>query len=165
VTIRPECPAETTRPFRVAIWEDIPCESAPSVRVMTQGGIFRLLVSTICILALGFVGLATDMPSAAANHRPLTGTISGIFQEVGGPAPGNPRPLAGVVDLTNTTGKHVFFKTGKDGSVTGRIAAGTYMATGRSPKVESNGLVCESRVPVVIHAGHRAHFTVACDVP
>ena len=121
---------------------------------------FRTLGGTFCLLTL--VGAMTPAPSSAATRHAPTGSITGRFEEVGGPAPGNPRPLSGVVELTSAIGKHVSFDTGKGGSIKGRVAAGTYKVTGRAPRV---GTLCPSPVPVVVRAGHGRHFTVTCNVP
>jgi hypothetical protein len=34
-----------------------------------------------------------------------------VIEMVGGPAPGSPHPLSGVVELTSATGKHISFAT------------------------------------------------------
>jgi hypothetical protein len=104
------------------------------------------------------------------NHTvfpPPHGVITGVFEMVGGPAPGSPRPLSGVVELTSTTGKHVFIGTGKDGSIKGHVVPGTHKVIGRSPKIEGDVMetVCPSPVLVVVRAGHRTRLTVACNVP
>ena len=128
----------------------------------------RKLISSVCLLALASAGGMTASPSSAApHHTSQTGSITGVFEEVGGPPPGSPRPLSGIVELTSATGKHVFIGTGKDGSIKAHVAVGTYKVTGRSPKIEGNIMetVCTSPVPVVVRAGHRTHFTVACNVP
>jgi hypothetical protein len=105
---------------------------------------------------------ATGQASAAPRHRGPTGTVSGVFREVGGPAPGISRPLPGVVVLTSTTDRHVSFNAGKRGMVSGRLPVGTYTATGQSPDMP---MTCTGLSPVVVRAGHHTHFAVRCDVP
>jgi hypothetical protein len=136
--------------------------------VKLEIGIFRTRgpISAVCLLALATIGVMAVSPSSAASRpgRP-SGDITGVFESVGGPAPGSPRPLPGVVELTSESGKHIFFKAGKNGSVKGRIAAGTYSAAGRSPKMEQNVMICRGESPVVVRPGHHTHFIVTCDVP
>jgi hypothetical protein len=67
---------------------------------------------------------------------------------VGGPAPGTPRPLSGVVKLTSATGKHISIATNKNGSIKAHVAVGTYMVIGRSPKIEGD-VWCSSPVLLV----------------
>jgi hypothetical protein len=107
---------------------------------------------------LAAVTVAIVAPSAASpHHSSRTGMITGIYEAVG------PYPLTGVVELTDARGVHIYFHTGKKGSVEGRVAAGTCRATGLTPQFTRTDLPpCSGDGPVVVRAGHRTHFVVTC---
>jgi hypothetical protein len=118
----------------------------------------RVIVSSLCLVAL---------TSGCGGHQTSTGTINGVFQEVGGPPELGPRPLAGIVELTSSLGKHSSLTVGKDGDFRARVAPGTYSATGKYPPGKSGQLemTCQGLAPVVVHAGQAVHMTVECEVP
>ena len=124
------------------------------MQLIRRGGLAALVVAALT--------LATAGPSSASDH-PRTGTISGVFETLGGPPNASPHPLPGIVKLTSATGRHIRFVTGKNGLIKGHLAPGTYEASGHSP--EANLTDCASESPVVVRAGHRTRFTVACDIP
>lgn len=43
--------------------------------------------------------------SSTPNAQPHMATVSGTFVTIGGPAPGSPRPTAGVVTFMDSAGK------------------------------------------------------------
>jgi hypothetical protein len=106
--------------------------------------------------------LTTAGPSLAVGH-PGAGTISGVLETMGGPPNAGPRPLPGIVNLTSASGRHIKFVTGKNGSIRGHLTPGTYEASGHSP--QANLRDCEGESPVVVRAGHRTRFIVACEIP
>jgi hypothetical protein len=114
------------------------------------------------IIVLTAVTISVAGPSAAApRNSTRTGTISGVFEKVGGPPAGTISPLSGAVELTSA-GVGIFYRTGMNGSVKGQIPAGHYTATGH-PKIEQKDFICPGK-RVVVRAGLRTHFVVACYV-
>lgn len=117
-----------------------------------------VLVSALCCLPVA---------GSCGDHGVSTGTIRGVFEEIGGPSNLGPRPLPGKVTLTSSTGKHISLDVGKSGRVTSHISPGTYTATGYSPDVHNGQgeMACQGLSPVVVHAGRSVRMTVACQVP
>jgi hypothetical protein len=129
-------------------------------------------MSSACVVALALAGVVTAGSSSASGH-PRTGTITGVFEEVGGPATlpqfqrhrDSPHPLSGVVVLTSSTGRHISFQTDQHGAVRGHVAPGVYAAIGRTSGTSFTEMACPSATPVVVRAGHHTHFTAECHVP
>jgi len=121
----------------------------------------RVIVSLLCLVALA---------SGCGGHQTSTGTINGVFQEVGGPptlSSLGPRPVAGIVELTSSLGKHAIVTVSKDGAFRARVAPGTYSAIGKYPPGKSGQqeMTCQGLAAVVVHAGQAVHMTVECEVP
>jgi hypothetical protein len=97
---------------------------------------------------------------AACTRHSVTGTISGHLFAVGGPYPGLPRPLLGVVFVSGSQKLHVV--VGIDGDYWVVVRAGTYSISGRSPQYQGGHLVCHARSRMTVAAGTDFKADVFC---
>jgi hypothetical protein len=89
----------------------------------------------------------------------------GVLQAVGGPAPGTPRPLSGMVAITDHAGKVVTAPASSDGTFSAELPAGAYTVTGRSPLYESGAQDCRTIPPTTFEvvSGERSPVTLDCE--
>lgn len=103
---------------------------------------------------------------SGCSSSPQTGTVTGVFQTVGG-APGfGPHRLPGIVVFTDADGARTSVTVRPDGVLSVRLPPGTYRAVGHSPRVHSGlqELTCNALRPVVVTAGHTVKVTVDCQL-
>ena len=88
----------------------------------------------------------------------------GVLQAVGGPAPGTPRPLSGMVIITDHAGKTVTAVASSDGTFSTELPAGAYSVTGRSSLYQSGAQDCLSVPPTTaeVVTGERSLVTIDC---
>jgi hypothetical protein len=81
------------------------------------------------------------------------------------------RPIPGTVRFTDARHRVVRVRVGRSGTFSVGLPAGTYTASGRSPRVVEvdGGTVrqtpCTQPRRVTVTAGHSTHVTLACVVP
>ncbi|MHB1431538.1 MAG: carboxypeptidase-like regulatory domain-containing protein [Streptosporangiaceae bacterium] len=94
------------------------------------------------------------------------GQVIGHLLAVGGPAPGQDRPLPGRVVATTAAGQRVTVTVGPAGRYTISLPPGTYTLTGYSPHVRSGHgeMRCTAMHPVTVRASHRALRNVICPI-
>jgi uncharacterized cupin superfamily protein len=92
--------------------------------------------------ALLLVGAAAVAAACDGPVPRATGSVTGTFEGVGGPAAivnGKPEtqvfPLSGTVTFTDADGHATRFAIGTTGTFSVRLAAGTYSVSGRTPSV------------------------------
>jgi hypothetical protein len=133
----------------------------------------RVWPAVMCaaVLSLGSA-CASSSRSVSGTLKPIPsspgsayGTLTGVLQAVGGPAPGAPRPLPGEVAITNSAGKVVTARASTDGTFSAELPAGAYKVTGRSPLYESGAKNCRPTPPttVVVASGEPARVTLYCE--
>jgi hypothetical protein len=98
--------------------------------------------------------------------NPATGVI-GRFRIVGGPYPGENRPLDGVIEVHrgSTTGALVERVPTSHGRFDVSLATGRYVFVGRSAGLTSGGQGCTTGRAIHVTKGQAVHVTVQCDVP
>lgn len=88
----------------------------------------RTVASMLAVLA---VIVASAGCSARSGAAAPTAVVTGVFYGVGGPAPGLPRPLSGIIEAhrgTSTDGPVVASVTaGASGAFTVRLPVGTFV--------------------------------------
>lgn len=97
---------------------------------------------------------------AGCTGSPGSGTLTGHFSAVGGPAPGSMRPMRGSVTADGPGGRHVV-TTASDGSYRLTLPPGTYSVTA---KVPGGTGPCQADAPVVITRGTTSRADVICDI-
>jgi hypothetical protein len=106
-------------------------------------------------------GCASGAASAAAP-----GTVVGQFIRVGGPAPGSPVPLPGVVVTADSGGTRHEVAVGRNGWFRLSLPAGHYRLTGYSPLIGSGKVGCRAEHVIRVAAGKTTrHVTVTCSIP
>jgi hypothetical protein len=98
------------------------------------------------------------------NYFPQ-GTIAGVLQLSGGPAPGTARPVSGTATIVATGGLSRTVAVGSNGRFSLRVAIGSYAITGRTPDFVINGSegTCNGfPTPVDVVASQTATVTVDC---
>lgn len=77
--------------------------------------------------------------SSTPSAQPHVATVSGTFVTIGGPAPGLPRPTAGVVTFMNSAGRATDVTVGSNGTFRVELMEGKYSLSGRSGSNECPG--------------------------
>lgn len=105
--------------------------------------------------------------SAAPAPPAAEGTITGVLQAVGGPAPGSPRPLPGTIwlhrqkDAGSNQPQTYSMTTGVDGKFSERVSVGVYMLNGRSPLYQAFRADCVAG-PITVSPGRTTRVVVSC---
>ena len=119
----------------------------------------------VAVPAVGVLAAACSGGGCSSGPVPTDGTLSGVLQAVGGPAPGNPRPLPGTIQLRDQNGRAVSSAiAGADGKFSVRVAAGTYVVTGRSPLYQGGRVDCQATGPVSVSSGKMTRVVVSCQL-
>jgi hypothetical protein len=113
-----------------------------------------------------------------SGHSPATGSVLGMFEMKGGPVKpgakgGTPaQPLSGVIMFRDKKGHTTDVTAGQNGHFAGKLPAGTYTVTARSPQIRQqnpNGTYsdppCAGPVTAVMRTGHTTDLTLVCYVP
>lgn len=113
-------------------------------------------------------GTLDDRGSCKVPTKAREGAVDGELVREGGPEPGGPVPLPGLVSLS-AVGPELSYlvSAGADGDFQAFVAPGTYSLTGRSPKVLSDGqeMECSAAHRVVVRSGARTNgLRVVCNV-
>jgi len=94
------------------------------------------------------------------------GSVTGILERVGGPAPGSPVPLPGHVVAVNSAGAQFAVAVGNDGRFSLSLPAGSYQLTGYSPLIEDGKMRCITPHAVSVATGRtEGHVAVVCSIP
>ena len=109
--------------------------------------------------------------SSVAPNPPL-GIVEGRMAEVGGPAPGLARGIAGTLVATSADGHQITAATAAGGRFSTELPPGSYTIVGRSPQYQNNQFTCPGRYEggdavgdtIVIRANHVAHVELVCNV-
>jgi hypothetical protein len=116
----------------------------------------------IGLLVAGAAGCRSGPPRHPAPSTPVTGT----FREVGGPAPGIDRPLAGEILVYEGASSRGTQVNAAHSDASGRfrlvLGPGTFFFVGRSPSVA--GALCTSDGPVTLSTAPRS-VAVTCSIP
>jgi hypothetical protein len=127
------------------------------------------------------------VPSTGDAALPLQiGTVSGVLEAVGGPAPGSPRPLVGSFRIVTATTRSPagsellaqclpvpFYKpclaaspvtgaTKSDGTFVVDLPVGRYTVTGTSPMYESGSAACQGGT-IVVTREHTTKVAILCE--
>ena len=121
----------------------------------------RMCVPLLALTLVACTGVGSPRPSPTTAVP--TATISGVFQAVGGPPPGGPQPLGGVV-TAHGTGLTFTAAVGLNGRFTISVLPGTYKLTGRSPQFDNGTTACEGD-EVTARVGTITTAVIDCAVP
>jgi hypothetical protein len=93
-----------------------------------------------------------------------TGTVVGTLREVGGPAPGLNRQIAGTVIAISPFGQSWRATTTATQPFTLAVPAGTYRLFGSSPLINDGQSQCSAAAPVVVVVGKTTQVHVVCSI-
>ena len=94
------------------------------------------------------------------------GTVTGRLLRIGGPAPGSPVPLPGMVTATAPGGHpSSTVSVGKNGQFTIRnLPVGRYRLTGTSPLIDSGHATCRAAHSVRVRTARVSRADVICSI-
>jgi hypothetical protein len=121
-------------------------------------------------------GVATMVAACGGSAPRATGTVTGTFEGVGGPAAivnGKPQtqvfPLSGTVTFTDAAGHVTPFAIDMTGTFSVRLAAGTYTVWGRTPSVaevnkdgSTTPIPCSLPQSAQVRPGQTTRIAVIC---
>lgn len=135
-----------------------------------------VLLTIIVIAATAACTSAGGAPTTSSAGTPssdrtssatlATGGISGLLAAVGGPTPTPPRPLPGLVRITNVRSRvSRTVSVGTDGRFSLALPPGSYSLVGRSPRYHAGaGYDCQAIAVAVVVAGRTTSSHVYCQV-
>ena len=90
--------------------------------------------------------------------------VSGVLQQVGGPAGAQPAPVPGVISVVDPEDDTVYatIETDDDGSFAMMLPAGRYKLTGRTPHYQNGDEACVAPDVVTVVDRGISHITVVC---
>jgi len=114
----------------------------------------RAVVAVAALAAAGCSGSSTGP----------TGTVTGSFVRVGGPA-GTPNvPLPGTISFRGRDGSAFSLSSDSTGRFTGQLPAGRYVVTAASSQINDGKYPCSQPLTAHVHAGRSTTLTVICDI-
>jgi hypothetical protein len=108
----------------------------------------------------------TALAAAGCSSEPAgpTGTVTGSFIRVGGPA-GTPNvPLPGTISFRGQDGSVFSLSSDSTGRFTGQLPAGTYVVTAASSQINDGKFPCSRPLTAQVHAGHTTAIALICDI-
>jgi hypothetical protein len=120
----------------------------------------------VAALLTGVVGVTAGVATSPAGAAPApSGKVHGHLRVVGGPPPGESKPVPGHVFLRAHGHRVLTMAVGGDGRFHGSVSPGRYHAFGRSPKYGNNKTRCHAAHAIHVHRYQVVHFVVACQEP
>lgn len=131
-----------------------------TTRGRTQlGATFALVVAVV-------LTCATEMPGAGAASSAPTGVVVGHFL-FSPPMSGALVPINGTITLTPSVDSRpsVRVKVGRSGTFVVRVATGTWVVTGESPRYQgaAGPAVCRTSSGTIVRANQRTPVSVVCE--
>jgi hypothetical protein len=117
---------------------------------------------SLILLAVMAAGMTLASCSSPTGPSGPTGTLTGTFQAVGGPAGTGPRALAGQITLHESNGTRYGIAVGANGRFSATLPVGTYTVTGQSPQYEGGTADCQASGPVTVTKGVTSSIKVDC---
>ncbi len=125
----------------------------------------------VAVLEAGRVGgapggsAAHASSSAASAGSASIGTLGGVVETVGGPAPGSPHPVRATVIVRGAGRSVVEVSTAPDGAFSIDLPAGTYQVTARSPRYQDGRGVCHpgSASTIGVQPGRTTKVRITCE--
>ena len=128
---------------------------------MTDHRIRALALRAAAPLAVLPLLLAPAASHAATRQIPVYGTVKGVLELFGGPAPGRAYPRAGVVTARNGT-ISITARANTHGRFKFRLFPGRYRLTGH---IRHERLRCTAPHPIRVRAHETVRINVICPVP
>jgi len=115
---------------------------------------WRTVVLAGAVLAIGGCSTASGP----------TGTVTGTYIRVGGPA-GTPNvPLPGTIGFRSDNGTTISVNSDSTGTFTGQLPPGTYAVTATSGLINDGKSTCSRPLTTRVQAGKTVSLTIICDI-
>jgi hypothetical protein len=93
-----------------------------------------------------------------------TGTVTGTYIRVGGPA-GTPNvPLPGTISFRAGNGSAISVSSDSTGTFTGHLPPGTYAVTATSSLINDGKSTCSRPLTTRVQAGKTVTLAIICDI-
>lgn len=125
-----------------------------------------MALTTLALAGCSSSSEPSAVSSSVGKANPVTrdsGTVRGVLEVVGGPAPGSPRPATpGTVTLRGSSR----YSVAVDGRGRFRVAVdpGTYEVTGTSPLLGDGTYLCRADHVIVVTSSKPSRVRVVCDI-
>jgi hypothetical protein len=94
-----------------------------------------------------------------------TGTVTGTYIRVGGPAGAPDVPLPGTISFQGQSGPTISLNSDNTGKFTGQLPAGTYAVTAKSSQINDGKMPCSRPLTTRVQAGKTTTVALICDIP
>lgn len=113
----------------------------------------------VLMAGLILTACSSSSPASVGTAPTTTGSVQGLLQTVGGPAPGLPKPVSGNVVITNANGVQTGVSVGSSGRFTLHLTEGTYSLSGH---LKDQQLTC---IKQTIHVNPPSNIDVLITCP
>ena len=113
------------------------------------------------VVVLACAALAATGCSSTAGQ---TGTVTGTYIRVGGPAGTANVPLPGTISFRAGDGSTISVSSDSAGRFTGQLPPGTYAVTASSSLINDGKSTCSRPLTTRVQAGRTVALTIICDI-
>jgi hypothetical protein len=93
-----------------------------------------------------------------------TGTVTGTYIRVGGPAGTANVPLPGTISFRAGDGSTINVSSDSTGTFTGHLPPGSYTVTATSSQINDGKSTCSRPLTTRVQAGKTVSLTIICDI-
>ena len=93
-----------------------------------------------------------------------SGTVTGTYIRVGGPAGTANVPLPGTISFRAGNGSVITVSSSSTGTFTGQLPPGTYGVTATSSLINDGKSTCSRPLTTRVQAGKTVSLTIICDI-
>jgi hypothetical protein len=93
-----------------------------------------------------------------------TGTVTGTYIRVGGPAGTANVPLPGTISFRAGNGSTISVSSDSTGTFTGQLPPGSYTVTATSSLINEGKSTCSRPLTTRVQAGKAVSLTIICDI-
>ncbi len=93
-----------------------------------------------------------------------TGTVTGTYLRVGGPAGTANVPLPGTISFRAGNGSTISVSSDSTGTFTGQLPPGTYAVAATSSLINDGKFPCSRPLTTRVQAGKTVSLTIICDI-
>jgi hypothetical protein len=113
--------------------------------------------------AVALAGAVLAAAGCSSTTGP-TGTVTGTYIRVGGPAGTANVPLPGTITFLAGSGPVISVSSDSTGTFTGHLPPGTYAVTATSSLINGGKYTCSRPLTTRVQAGKTVTLTIICDI-
>ena len=113
--------------------------------------------------AVALAGAVLAAAGCSSTTGP-TGTVTGTYIRVGGPAGTANVPLPGTISFRAGNGSVISVSSDNTGRFTGQLPPGTYAVTATSSQINEGKYPCSRPLTTRVQAGKTVSLTIICDI-